>query len=501
MTNHTPRSKAQLQLIITAVEDNAKVTVKASIINYVKVQTLRLGQKVTVTIPSGCELNSQQKNLCSVIVRASADVSITAYNHKTRTTDTALIYPTTELGREYYVLTPPKHQGKEFSITNYKKSNKVTVFVQSHVWYKGAMYRKGTKLTLNLKPYESVFFQSNDDLTGTRVTAQQPVAVFTGHACTTVLFKYCNHVYEQLLPVNKWGSTYIVPPFPEQSRYDVVYVTASRLTEIRVRSGKRKYSRSLSAGQTQFFKTSKGSPLSLQANNGIQVIMFFSGIKKYVNRDLVYYDAFMLSVLSTDKYCSHYSLGPLKDFDNEALIVAPTTAMSKLTLDNKPLPKSAWKHIPETPYVWTQIDANRGKILSSSSVPFALYSVGFANRNGYGSAGQCAQPGKMHYSEFSKENTPILLKKMKMNKVLLFILQVCQKSPLQSPRLSPPLRPLHAGPWETPTTIPLMGDVLTSWVPAPTSLLKTVSQIISSSSSRCSPKTRTEGTAGCRMLA
>lgn len=392
-----PSYKPQLQLLITAVEHNAKVTVQTTILNFKKVKTLRLGESLTVRIPSGCELNSRKKNLCSVIVRASADVSVAAYNHKSRTSDTALIYPTTELGRDYYILTPTRHNGKEFSLTNTNRHNRVTVFVQGRLWYKGASYRKGSKFTVQLKPYETVIFESNYDLTGTRVVSQQPLAVFSGHTCTRILSGYCNHVYEQLLPVNKWGSTYIVPPFPMQTRYDAVYVTASRQTTIVVTAGRIKYSVNLAAGKTRFLTTTQRNPLSLQANYGIQVIMFFSGVKKTVNRVTKQYDAFMLSALSTDKYCSHYSLKVLRGFENKALVVAPKNAVRKMKLDNKPLPRNTiWRHFPGGNYVWTEIDFKRGKVLSSSSAPFALYSVGYSHRNGYGSAGQCVLPGKMH---------------------------------------------------------------------------------------------------------
>lgn len=396
LKNYQPSYKPQLQLLITAVEDNAKVTVQTTVLNFKKVKTLSLGESVTVQIPSGCELNRKKKNLCSVIVRASADVSVAAYNHKARTSDTALIYPTTELGRDYYILTPTKHDGKEFSLTNSNKHNRVTIFVQGRLWYNGASYKKGSKFTVQLKPYETVIFESNYDLTGTRVVSQQPLAVFSGHTCTTILSSYCNHVYEQLLPVNKWGSKYIVPPFPMQTQYDAVFVTASRRTRLVVTAGI-KYSVNLAAGKTRSLKTTQRHPLSLQANYGIQVIVFFSGAKKTVNRVTKTYDAFMLSALSTDQYCSHYSLKVLKGFENKALVVAPNSAVPKMKLDNKPLPRNiVWKHFPGRKYVWTEIDVNKGKVLSSSSVPFALYSVGYSHRNGYGSAGQCVLPGKMH---------------------------------------------------------------------------------------------------------
>lgn len=384
-------NKAELKLFITAVENNARVTVRNSLTSYRRAEALRLGETFVVPIPPVCELDSKRNSRCSVIVHASADVAITALNHKLRTTDTSVVYPTTEWGTEYYIVTPLKHNFKEFSVTNGKNDNKVVVFVKRPFRFRGIYYRTGTRVAFNLKPYESVIIESTSDLTGTKVTSDKPVAVFTGHTCTTGFYQYCNHVYEQLLPVNMWGSSFIVPPVPTQSRYDTVYVTASQDTNVNVRSGKRTYSIKLTAGMSKALQTSQSMPLSLQADHGIQVLMFFNGAKKGNS----YYDAFLLSVLSTDRYCSHYSLRAIKDFDNKAMIVAPMAALRNLKLNNKPLPRSG-RLIPGTKYYWTLVDGNRGNILSSSGAPFALYSLGFSHRNGYGSAGRCVQPGKMH---------------------------------------------------------------------------------------------------------
>lgn len=318
-------------------------------------------------------------------------MTITALNHKYRTSDTSVVYPTTEWGKEYYVFTPPNLNNKEFSLTNGDYTNKVTVFLKGNLKFRGTRYKRGSKLPLILKPYESVIFESKSDLTDTKITSEQPVAVFTGHTCTRVLTLFCNHVYEQLLPVDKWGSTFFVPAMEKQSKYDVVYVTASERTSIKTDPASDPIT--LPSGTTKDFKITQKNPLYLQADHGIQVLMMFGGAKVRTK----VYDAFLLSVLSTDRYCSHYSLRALGNFDSVAVVVAPKTALPKLRLDNKPLPQNTkWKDFPGGENVWTQIDSAQGNILSSSSAPFALYSVGFAERNGYGSAGQCVQPGKTH---------------------------------------------------------------------------------------------------------
>jgi hypothetical protein len=50
------------------------------------------------------------------------------------------------------------------------------------------------------------------DFSGTRVTADQAVAVFSGHNCTFVPFNRwaCDHLEEQMFPLETWGKEYVV---------------------------------------------------------------------------------------------------------------------------------------------------------------------------------------------------------------------------------------------------------------------------------------------------
>ncbi len=57
------------------------------------------------------------------------------------------------------------------------------------------------------------------DLTGTAIEASAPVAVFSGHVCDFVPFNYwaCDHLEEQMIPSEAWGSDYIVARTEPQS--------------------------------------------------------------------------------------------------------------------------------------------------------------------------------------------------------------------------------------------------------------------------------------------
>jgi hypothetical protein len=58
------------------------------------------------------------------------------------------------------------------------------------------------------------------DLTGTEITADHPIAVFSTHVCTNypALLAACDALQEQLLPVSTWGRTFQLVPPAERGR-------------------------------------------------------------------------------------------------------------------------------------------------------------------------------------------------------------------------------------------------------------------------------------------
>ncbi|KAK5892520.1 hypothetical protein CesoFtcFv8_012890 [Champsocephalus esox] len=404
MLNYAPNyDSPHYQLYITAIRANAKVTVKVPPLNFKQEKTLNAGERVTISLPTGVEMHGSKRSPNTVRIEASADVSVTSINSKQYTADTSVVYPTTEWGTEYFIFTPASSSYgsyKEFSVTNGKESNKLEIFPRGTIRFEGRVYGSGSRMVVDLQPYESVQLQSVHELSGTRVASQHPVAVVTGHTCTW-RFAKCNHVYEQLLPVSRWGSSFIVPPLTFQSKFDSVFLQASQPTQATVHHGNNKKVFTLVRGQTVEIHSSNPETLSIQADHGIQVLMLFNGVTRSW---LLCYDPFLMAILSNDHFCSSYSLEALEGFENKALIVARTSAMSELRIDGKNLPRNVeWKKVTGTDFSWVemsyqQIPGNNKHTVSSSGSRFALYSIGVSQMNGYGTQGQCIQPGSGSFS-------------------------------------------------------------------------------------------------------
>ncbi|XP_068180237.1 IgGFc-binding protein [Antennarius striatus] len=395
---HWPYSGSHLQIYITAVQANTKVTVQVPPLKFRKEKTLNVGERVIIDLPKEVELSGSKKSPNTVHIEASADVSVSSLNFKKFTADNSLVYPTSEWGTEYFILTPtsgPFSTCGEFAVTNGKERNNVEIFPKGIIKFQGSIYGNHKKLVIALEPYESVQIQSHYDLSGTRITSQLPVAVLTGHSCTW-RFSKCNHVYEQLLPVGKWGSKFMVPPLSFQTKYDLVFIIASQPTQVNVRNGPRKEVIHLSRGDVKELRYIKPHTLYIESNHGIQVIMLFNGRTYNIFR---YIDPFMMTILPTDRFCTSYSLEALNDFENKALIVAKTNAIERLLIDGRELPRDIrWNAVPETDFSWVEISYTKTSgssrhTMSTSGPPFALYGVGVSQMNGYGSPAQCLRPG------------------------------------------------------------------------------------------------------------
>lgn len=395
----TPR----FQLSITAVQASAKVTVQVPPLNFKQDITVNAGQGVTVSLPTTVEMYGSQRSANTVRIEASADVTVTSLSYKLNTADTSAVYPTSDWGTEYFIFTPagsPPDSYKEFALTNGKETNKIEITPKGPITFQGRFYAIDTQMVIDLQPYESVQLQSTADLSGTRVASQRPVAVFTGHTCTWQ-FSKCDHVYEQLLPVSSWGTNFIVPPVSLQKQYDSVYIQASQSTRVNVQYGNRRNDLTLTRGQTVELRYSDPDILSIKSDQGIQVLLFFNGVRQGFFQ---FYDPFLMTILSTDRFCSSYSLEAQDGFENQALIVAQTSAMAALRVDGTNLPSNVqWKQVPGTDFSWAAMPCSytsgqKRLTVSSSGSPFALYSIGFSQMTGYGAPAQCIQPGK-HISD------------------------------------------------------------------------------------------------------
>ncbi|XP_018426233.1 PREDICTED: IgGFc-binding protein-like [Nanorana parkeri] len=209
---------------------------------------------------------------------------------------------------------------------------------------------------------------SPEDLSGSKVVANKPVAVLSGHTCAQKNTN-CNHAFEQLPPVSGWGKSYIVAPASvlSEKRSDTVSIISAGPTEVTYTSGDKQEKTNMVAGQVLELELTN-EPLKIEAKNEVQVIFLSSGGKERRYQ----YDPFMMNVLDVDSYCSSYAIFGQRSIDNYFTIIAENDAMEGITIDEKSLSKPEWKSIPGTKFSW--LEYNYGNSATSHRIEHGCFS-------------------------------------------------------------------------------------------------------------------------------
>src|SRR5262249_29761617 len=160
----------------------------------------------------------------------------------------SVLLPKATLGRKYYVLTWPQPDpalaselmfGQDISRSSVDvvatADNTVVVVTSSTRIMAGRgvnMMMPGDMQTFTLDEADVLQLETlatGDDLSGTYIEANKPIAVFAGVECAVnrdarppppTRTNYCDHVEEQLLPLTAWGKEYVAARVVPQPNSD-----------------------------------------------------------------------------------------------------------------------------------------------------------------------------------------------------------------------------------------------------------------------------------------
>ena len=131
--------------------------------------------------------------------------------------DASMLIPVTAYDKEYRMLSWEHWKTKSQTMTVIAKEDntEITINFTSPTKAGGdiAEQNAGDNYTITLSAGETIQFASKSgDLSGSYITANKEIGVFGGHSCTNIPNdkSACDHIEEQLLPVNTWGAHYIV---------------------------------------------------------------------------------------------------------------------------------------------------------------------------------------------------------------------------------------------------------------------------------------------------
>ena len=185
------------------------------------------------------------------------------------------------------------------------------------------------------------------DLTGTRISASGPIEVFGGHTCAYVPFyaQACDHMEEQLPPIETWGQDYVGAPMGDGGigGLNIVRVVAAfddtAVTVDPAQGG-------IAGGPLQageFLEFQATTPFHVQANHAVMVAQYLVG--QYTGTPpAARGDPAMAVLAPAEQYRSDYtfilptSYNPGTNGQNYLLVIRPPGLA--ITLDGAPVAAS-----------------------------------------------------------------------------------------------------------------------------------------------------------------
>ena len=200
------------------------------------------------------------------------------------------------------------------------------------------------EIVYNLGSGEAITISSKKDLTGTRVTTNRAVSLYSGHYCTSGKTTACSILHEQIPPYNSWGNTFVLHTNVNGIRGNMFKIIASDVGANVLMNcttdgtDYKAYGLNLGFRQHRVFSLTHDY-CTVKSDRNILIIQFRDSSPPLM-------DTFMTIIPALVHYEDHYVLNAYEDFDNCIAITVKDTdvATNSILLDDGPI-AIAWTMI------------------------------------------------------------------------------------------------------------------------------------------------------------
>jgi hypothetical protein len=383
-------------------------TVEVPALGFFQTFTTTPGQITTINLPNGrmggqtVELTEDEEVIRGMAVHVTSDseVAVFGLNHKHYSSDAFMGFPSSVLGTEYRTMcyqagmyggnggidpTP-----SDFWVVAVQDSTNVTITLRDNSEYG---VPPNSPFTVRLDKGDTYLvegsLETGNDLTGSLIESDYPVAVFSGHKRTNIPATGVNsdgtpsrdHLVEELPPVSAWGDSALVVPFATSKRPDLVRVVcAEDGTDISVNG---QSVGTFNAGD--FYEISQLSGVtSIQASKPILVGQYMHTSRGVLDSqsDPPYGDPALALVFPVEQFTTSYTILSIVDPSsykgNFVNIVADASSIGSIRLDGNPINAAEFKPIPNTRFAYAQHQLQQGTHNLTCDQPFGvtIYALG-----------------------------------------------------------------------------------------------------------------------------
>jgi RHS repeat-associated protein len=382
------------QLLITSdVANTGTVTIPG--LGFSANFTLAAGQGNYIDIPvAAAMLTVDGVENTGIHVAAQSEVTVVGLSYYTASSDGYLGLPTPVLGTNYIVMSWQDPyggglNGSEFGIVAPYDGTTVTITPTANAG--GRVAGQPYTVVLNQgRTYQLQTTAVGGDLTGTTITSNNPIAVFSGMQAGVVPalagVTYCcsNSIVEEMLSTDLWGQTFYTVPIAGHVKGDYFRILAAQNnTNVSIDGVP-----TSTINQGEFYQTVLIMPSAITASGPVMVAQYETSHwveDPNLFDDTFYGDPSMFTVVPYQQYGGHYTvLNPDTGFPaNYANIAVPTSAASSVTLDGAPI-TATFTPIPGSTYSGAQVTLTPGVVHHFDGMaPFGLTIYGAAPYDAY----------------------------------------------------------------------------------------------------------------------
>jgi len=405
MFNTQASARPNLLLYISS-SVHANVSVSIDGLNYQSSHQVAANTIKTVDLSEYLRLNLNYSGIANNAVHIVSDAPVSVYliNQVTMTTDASLVLPLAALGTHYRAISYAANDvliagglniGNFLGIVATEDDTVITIHPETDIDDStGSSAYRAANETYEITLDKGQTYQAQVDghgyggsgleLTGTSVIANKPIAFFSGDQCAAVRTLYCDHLVEQLPPINSWASEYITLPLATRRNGDTFRILAAEnQTYVWINDVIVAY---LNAGE--FYESLIDGSSRIVGSKPILVAQFANGS----SFDGVLGDPFMVLVPPVDQFLSSYNITtPVTGYRaNFANIIAPAAAAASVRVDGNVVPSNLWVATPGSDLVGAQMPVAIGQHNVVADQPFGLYAYGFDQFDSYGYLGGMA---------------------------------------------------------------------------------------------------------------
>lgn len=365
----------------------AKFTISST--NFSYTGTVSPQSPALVPLPNSLQISDNQVvESKGIHITSDADVTALLYLTGDFNNEISLLIPTHILGAEYFAV---GYQQSPFynSLTNERFSEFVVISNQddTHIALTPSCTSvggtaAGSVLNLLLNRGQTYQYQCGNqtDVTGTRINSDKPVGVISGNACAAIPAGvgeiYCGVLSEMMFPVqNLYGTEFFSAPLPILvGNPDMFRIMAAYDgTVVTVDQGETQNTYQLNAGQFQELGIGQGAHFS--SNRPVSVMQYqisneFAGWANGPSQ---------MQLLPTGVYKNTFRFYSPFIYEHKswALITAPNTAVSSVTLNGQPMNAlTAFKWLPGGTHQYALVVLPEGQSVVKADQPIAVYGIG-----------------------------------------------------------------------------------------------------------------------------